>query len=130
MCFEKEYHNQEREAAYTELQEILNFSKNEIKSKIVGLWAQSSREVAKTNAWKLGQATSEKYKPTWVFFEKLQFLRPIMQAGKSKDNLTQKSDDSIKSQYNELIKNRHRPDIFRVQSEDCKKATQVNEQEK
>ena len=101
--FEKEYHNRERrEAAYTELQEILKFSKNQIKSKMAGLRTQLGREVAKTNAWKLGQATREKYKSTCVFFEKLQFLRPVMQVGKTKDNLTQNSDDSTQSQYSDL----------------------------
>ena len=38
-------------------------------------------------AKKSGQSTSENYKPVWLHWEKLQFLIPVMQAGKSKDNL-------------------------------------------
>ena len=41
----------------------------------------------KTSKTKSGQGTDELYKPTWVYWEKLQFLRPVMQPGKSRDNL-------------------------------------------
>ena len=86
--FSKDYHNREtREVAYTELKDLLNHSKQDIKAKIAGLRTQLGRKIAKTNSWKSGQATSEKYKSTWVFYDKLQFLRPVTQAGKSKDNL-------------------------------------------
>ena len=86
--FGKDYHNREkREVAYTELEDLLDHSKQDIKAKIAGLRTQLGREIAKTNSWKSGQATSEKYKSTWVFYDKLQFLLPVMQAGKSKDNM-------------------------------------------
>lgn len=78
-----------REIAYTELEDILKHTKHDIKAKIAGLRTQLGREIAKTNSWKSGQATSEKYKSTWAFYDKLQFLLPVTQAGKSKDNLSQ-----------------------------------------
>ena len=87
--FDKDYHNREkREVAYTELEDILKHTKKDIKTKIVGLRTQLGREIAKTNSCKSGQATSEKYKSTRVFYDKLQFLRPVKQAAKSKDNLS------------------------------------------
>ena len=90
--FDKDYHNREkREVAYTELEDILKHTKKDIKTKIAGLRTQLGREIAKTNSWKSGQATSEKYKSTRVFYDKLQFLRPVTQAAKSKDNLSTKS---------------------------------------
>ena len=87
--FDKDYHNRDkRDVAYTELAEILSYNKQEVKTKIAGPRTQLGRELSKTNSWKSGQATSEKYKSTWVFFDKLQFLRPVTQAAKSKDNLS------------------------------------------
>ena len=60
--FDKDYHNREkREVAYTELEDILKHTKKDIKTKIAGLRTQLGREIAKTNSWKSGQATSEKY---------------------------------------------------------------------
>ena len=87
--FDKEYHNREkRDIAYTELEDILKHTKQDIKTKIAGLRTQLGREISETNCWKSEQATSEKYKSTWVFYDKLQFLRPVTQAAKSKDNLS------------------------------------------
>ena len=61
--FSKDYHNREtREVAYTELEDLLNHSKQDIKAKIVGLRTQLGHEIAKTNSWKSGQAISEKKK--------------------------------------------------------------------
>ena len=66
--FGKDYHNREkREVAYTELEDLLNHSKQYIKAKIVGLRTQMGCEIAKTNSSNPGQPTSEKYKSTWVF---------------------------------------------------------------
>ena len=87
--FDKEYHNREkRDIAYTELEDILKHTKQDIKTKIAGLRTELGREISKTNCWKSGQAASEKYKSTWVFYDKLQFLHSVTQAAKSKDNLS------------------------------------------
>ena len=58
--FDKDYHNR-WEVAYTELEDILKHTKKDIKTKIAGLRTQLGREIAKTNSWKSGPATSEKY---------------------------------------------------------------------
>ena len=60
----------------------------EIKTKIAGLRAQLGRELSKTRTKRSGQGTSENYKPNWVYWDRLQFLVPVMQVGKSRDNLT------------------------------------------
>ena len=43
------------------------------------------REVAKTNQKKSGQGVSENYKSGWIYWDRLQFLIPVIRAGKSKD---------------------------------------------
>ena len=43
------------------------------------------REVAKTNQKKSGQGVSENYKSGWIYWDRLQFLIPVISAGKSKD---------------------------------------------
>ena len=66
--FGKDYHNRvKREVAYTDLEDLLNHSKQYIKAKIEGLRMQIVCEIAERNSWNPGQATSEKYKSTWVF---------------------------------------------------------------
>ena len=49
--------------------------------------------MAKVSRTKSGQSTNELYKPSWIFWETLQFLRPVMQPGKSKDNLQSHPDE-------------------------------------
>ena len=43
------------------------------------------REVAKTNQKKSGQGVRENYKSGWIYWDRLQFLIPVIRAGKSKD---------------------------------------------
>ena len=43
------------------------------------------REVAKTNQKKSGQGVSENYKSGRIYWDRLQFLIPVIRAGKSKD---------------------------------------------
>ena len=59
----------------------------DIKAKITSSRAQLSRELAETRATKSGQGLSDSYKSTWIFWESLQFLTTVLNAGKSKDNL-------------------------------------------
>ena len=87
--FEKSYHSREtREQGFEELQSTLNISMVDIKAKIVSLRAQLGREIAKTKATKSGQSLTDSYKSSWIFWERLQFLTPVLNAGKSNDNLT------------------------------------------
>ena len=60
----------------------------DIKTKILCLRSQLGRELNKTRSKKSGQGVAENYKSTWVFWQKLQFLLPVMQAGKSRDSLS------------------------------------------
>ena len=55
--------------------------------------AQLGRELAKTRATKSGQGLSDSYKSTWIFWESLQFLTTVLNAGKSKDNLCLGNED-------------------------------------
>ena len=84
----KAYHMRDkREKAYTEIKEALDISVVDIKTKITSLRAQLGREINKVRKKKSGQAATDNYESNWVFWEKLQFLIPVMQAGKSRDNL-------------------------------------------
>ena len=63
----------------------------DIKAKIMNLRSQLGREVSKTKSKKSGQSVSENYKSTWMYWNRLQFLMLVMQAGKSKDSLPSRS---------------------------------------
>ena len=86
--FNKAYHlRDKREEAYEEIEGELKISVADIKLKITGLRSQLGREISKTNAKKSGQGLNDNYMSNWVYWDRLQFLVPVMQAGKSKDNL-------------------------------------------
>ena len=53
----------------------------------MNLCSQLGREIAKSKAKKSGQARSESYKLSWAYWDRSQFLVPVMQAGKSMDTL-------------------------------------------
>lgn len=92
--FHKEYLNREKRAqAYKEVAELLGTTHNVIKSKIAGLRTQLGQELSKTNTKRSGQGTSENYQSNWVFVERIQFLRQVMVAGKSKDTLSEQPKD-------------------------------------
>ena len=67
---------------------------SDIGNKIVGLTSQLAHEQANTNSKKSGQGRHECYKSTWIYCERLQFLKPVMKAGKSRDSLNQQSSSS------------------------------------
>ena len=86
--FSKEYHlRDKRDQVYETMQEELGISIADIKYKITGLRSQLGREVAKTNQKKSGQGVGENYKSAWIYWDRLQFLMPVIKAGKSKDSL-------------------------------------------
>lgn len=87
--YDNSYHlRDKRDIAYKEIEAEINVSVTEIKAKLAKLRSQLGREIAKTNKSKSGQGTDELYKPTWTYWDRLQFLRPVMQPGKSRDNLS------------------------------------------
>ena len=101
--FCKDYHVREkRERAYEEIENELEIDLNDIKTKIVGLRSQLGRELSKTNNKKSGQAVSDNYKSNWIYWDRLQFLVPVMQAGKSKDNLPDRQSSSSPESFDSI----------------------------
>ena len=76
-----------RDLALTGIGETLGIPKEEVEAKILKLRSQLGREVAKVNTTKSGQAADDLYKPSWMYWDRLQFLKPVMQPGKSRDTL-------------------------------------------
>ena len=64
--------------AYSSIEEELNISVSHIRNKIVGVKSQLARELAKTNSKKSGKGRHECYKSTWIYWERLQFLKRCM----------------------------------------------------
>ena len=64
--------------AYSSIEEELNISVSHIRNKIVGVRSQLARELAKTNSKKSGKGRHECYKSTWIYWERLQFLKRCM----------------------------------------------------
>ena len=102
--FCKEYHVREkRERAYEEIENKLEIDLNDIKTKIVGLRSQLRRELSKTNNKKSGQGLGDNYKSNWIYWDSLQFLVPVMQARKSKDNLPDHQNSSSPESFDSFI---------------------------
>ena len=81
----KEYHlKNKREKAYEEMRDALDIDVANIKAKIMSIRPQLGKELNKTKTKKSGQGVDENHKSNWVFWQKLQFLIPVMQAGKSR----------------------------------------------
>ena len=72
-----------RDLAYAEIGDKLFIGEAEIKSKISGLRAQLGRELNKCRTKRSGQGANENYKTNWAYWERLQFLVPVMQAGRA-----------------------------------------------
>ena len=86
--YDKSYQLQHtRERALSEMSGSLDASPAEIKPKNLTSRSQLGREISKENITKSGQSTDQLYKSTWSYRERLQFLRPVLQPGKSRDSL-------------------------------------------
>lgn len=84
-CFDKEYSKRDaRDIAYTEIASALAVAVTSLKTKINGLRAQFGRELAKVNKTKSGQSTDELYVPSWVHYQRLLFLVPVVKSAKSR----------------------------------------------
>ena len=83
----KEYHlrNLRERAAYEEKRDELDIEIADIKTKIMNLRSQLGLEVTKKKSKKSGQAATDNYKSTSMYWDRLHFRIPVMQAGKSKD---------------------------------------------
>ena len=93
-CDQVNHSREKREQGFEELPSTLH-----IKAKIVSLWAQLGREIAKMKATKWRQSLTDSYKSSWIFWERLQFLTPVLNAGKSNDNLTNCHEVENKTAY-------------------------------
>ena len=92
--FDKEYTKWDaREKAYTEIASSLDTNIESIKAKINGLRAQLGREVAKVNKTKSGQSTDELYASSWIHYDRLSFLLPVIKSSKSRDTLKRKNEE-------------------------------------
>ena len=87
--FSQTYQDREKkQIAYNEIGDELDISIEEVKTKVMNLRTQLERELAKVGENKSGERTSDLYKPTWTYWERLQFLCQVINPGKSKDNLS------------------------------------------
>ena len=87
--YDKTYSKRDvRELAYTALAERFETSVPSIKTKINGLRAQLGREMANEKYTKSGQSTDELYRCSWIHLDRLQFMRPVIGASKSRDTMT------------------------------------------
>ena len=92
--FDKEYTKRDvKETAYTEIVSSLDTNIESIKAKINGLRAQLGREVAKVNKIKSGQSTDELYASSWIHYDRLSFLLPVIKSSKSRDTLKRKNEE-------------------------------------
>ena len=73
------------------MRDELNLEIADIKTKVMNLRSQLGREVAITKSKNSGQAATDNYKSTWMYWDRLHFLIPVMQAEKSKDPLPSRS---------------------------------------
>ena len=92
--FDKEYTKRDvKEIAYTEIASSLDKNIESIKAKINELRAQLGREVAKVNKTKSGQSTDELYASSWIHYDRLSFLLPVIKSSKSRDTLKRKNEE-------------------------------------
>ena len=92
--FDKEYTKRDfKEIAYTEIAISLDTNIESIKAKINGLRAQLGREVVKVNKTKSGQSTDELYPSSWIHYDRLPFLLPVIKSSKSRDTLKRKNEE-------------------------------------
>ena len=92
--FDKQYTKRDvKEIAYTEIASSLDTNIESIKGKINGLRAQLGKEVAKVNKTKGGHSTDELYASSWIHYDRLSFLLPVIKSSKSRDTLKRKNEE-------------------------------------
>ena len=92
--FGEEYTKRDvKEIAYTEKASSLDTNIESIKAKINEFRAQLGRELAKLNKTKSGQSTDELYASSWIYYDRLSFLLPVIKSSKSRDTLKRKNEE-------------------------------------
>ena len=79
---------EQKEKEYTELGEHFQRKSANVKSKTNALKAQLGMEIAKESKTKNQYNTGEQYISKCIFYDLLQFLRPVLASGKSTDNIS------------------------------------------
>ena len=93
-AFDKEYMKRDvKEIGYTQIASSLDTSIESIKAKINGLRAQLESEVAKVNKTKSGQSTDELYASSWIHYDRLSLLLPVIKSSKSRDTSKRKIEE-------------------------------------
>ena len=92
--FDKEYTKWDvKEIAYTDIASSLDTNIESIKTEINVLRAQLGRKVAKVNKTKTGQSTDQLYASSWIHYDCLPFLLPVIKSSKSRDTLKRKNEE-------------------------------------
>ena len=93
--FDKEYTKRDvKEIAYTEIDSKFFGYKHRIhQAKINRLRAQLGMEVAKVSKTKSGQSTDELCASSWIHYDRLSFLLPVIKSSKSWDTLKRKNEE-------------------------------------
>eukprot|EP00794_Sanderia_malayensis_P009979 gene9979-11002_t len=100
---DKDYHNKQKRAkALEEIESVIGVPPNEIKTKLTSLRAQLGREMAKVSKVRSGQSADDMYKSTWAYWDRLQFLKPVITPRNSVDSLTVTLDDGSEESQLEI----------------------------
>ena len=90
-----------KEIAYTEIATFLDTNIESIKAKINGLRTQLGREVAKVNKIKNRESTDELYASSWIHYDRLSFLLPVIKSSKSRETLKHKNEEENENYWNQ-----------------------------
>lgn len=127
--FHKDYAKRDlKEIAYSSIASVLDTTIASVKSKINSLRTQLGRERTKQCKTKSGQATDELYTSSWVHYERLAFLLPIIGASKSRDTLKRNNlsqNDSMESEPEVGVSNPKRKSIAEKKLDLLSKCTEA-----
>ena len=93
------------DSAYKDIVGMLEQEVGEIKTKINSLHAQLGREIGKVKKTKTGQATNELYQPSWIHWERLQFLANQMKSGGTRDTIDINASAELNNEVSEAEDN-------------------------
>ena len=92
--FDKEYTKRDvKEITYTVIASSLDTNIESFKAKINGPRAQLGREVAKFNKTKSEQSTDKLCASSWIHYDYLSFLLPVIKSSISRDTLKRKNEE-------------------------------------
>ena len=77
----------------SEIASSLDTNIESIKAKINELRAQLGTKLAKVNKTKTGQSSDELYASSWINYDRLSILLPVIKSSKSRDTLKRKNEE-------------------------------------